>query len=151
MQVFAGFALSGFVAWVVGQGAIGRRVTVRQTWAATKGRIGALVGANLLLALAAVLGVAVVVGGPLAWFVTASRRATPGSTLAPGLLLLGGAVVAVVAVVLPRRGAPSPAERSRAVSAFQPDTRTLQVSTSITMALSATRVPLPLHSSFARS
>ncbi len=100
VQVFAGFALSGFVAWVVGQGAIGRRVTGRQTWAATKGRIGALVGANLLLALVAVLGIAVVVGGPLAWFVTASRRATPGSALAPGLLLLGGGVVAVVALLL---------------------------------------------------
>lgn len=65
-QVFASILLAGFLAQVVGQAVLGRKVSMGQTWRATRGRVPALLGAVLVTVLAALVVVAVTVGIPVA-------------------------------------------------------------------------------------
>ncbi len=64
-QVFASILLAGFLAQVIGQAVLGRKVTMGQTWRATRGRVPAMLGAVLVTLLAALVVVAVTVGIPV--------------------------------------------------------------------------------------
>ncbi len=58
--------LSAFLAWVVSRAVLGRRVDLAQTWAATRGRLPAVLGSVVVTGLVVLLLGVVVVGGPLA-------------------------------------------------------------------------------------
>jgi hypothetical protein len=79
-------ALTGFLAYVIGQAVIGRKVGIGETWDGTKGRLLAIAGAVLITVLGAFLIIAVLIGLPVAWLV-AIGRAEAGPIL---LLVLGG-------------------------------------------------------------
>lgn len=64
-QLFSTILLAGFLAQVIGQAVLGRKVTMGQTWRATRGRVLPLAGA-VVVTLLATLGVAAVsVGIPV--------------------------------------------------------------------------------------
>lgn len=63
-QVFSAILLAGFLAQVVGQAVLGRKVTMGETWRATRGRVPAMVGAVLVTLLVSLLILAVAVGVP---------------------------------------------------------------------------------------
>lgn len=63
-QVFSAILLAGFLAQVVGQAVLGRKVTMGETWRATRGRVPAMVGAVLVTLVVALLVLVVSVGVP---------------------------------------------------------------------------------------
>ncbi|MFQ6171938.1 hypothetical protein ACK8HX_10050 [Oryzobacter sp. R7] len=64
-------ALTGFLAYVVGQAVLGRKVSIGETWDGTKRRLPALLGAVLVVVLGSVVVLAVLVGPGVALFVQA--------------------------------------------------------------------------------
>lgn len=83
-------ALTGFLTYVIGQAVLGRKVGIGETWDGTKRRLPAIAGAVVVTVVGALLILAVVLGGPIAWLVVAG--AEPG----PIVLL----VLAVFAAIL---------------------------------------------------
>jgi hypothetical protein len=81
-------ALTGFLTYVIGQAVLGRKVGIGETWDGTKHRLLAVAGAVLLTVVGALLILAVLLGGPIAWLISIGS-AEPGPIL---LLLLGGFV-----------------------------------------------------------
>jgi hypothetical protein len=79
-------ALTGFLAYVIGQAVIGRKVGIGETWDGTKHRLLAIAGAVLVTVVGALLILAVLIGLPVAWLV-AIGHAEAGPIL---LLVLGG-------------------------------------------------------------
>lgn len=67
----SGVALTGFLAYVVGQAVLGRKVSVGETWDGTKRRLPALLGAVLIVVLGSLVLLAVLVGPGVALFVQA--------------------------------------------------------------------------------
>jgi hypothetical protein len=70
-SALSSIALTGFLAYVVGQAVLGRKVSIGETWDGTKHRLPALLGAVLLLVLGSVLVLVVLVGPGVALFVQA--------------------------------------------------------------------------------
>lgn len=114
-------ALTGFLAYVIGQAVLGRKVGIGETWDGTKGRLPALLGATLLTLVALVVVLAVLVGPGIALFVQAGGF--DGVALAVTLLGTLGAVLLYVflwvrlgftsaLIVLENRGAFSAFARS---------------------------------------
>ncbi len=64
-------ALTGFLAYVIGQAVLGRKVGIGETWDGTKRRLPALLGATLVTLVALVLVLLVLVGPGIALFVQA--------------------------------------------------------------------------------
>ena len=85
-------ALTGFLAYVIGQAVIGRKVGIGETWDGTKGRLLAIAGAVLVTVVGALLIIAVLIGLPVAWLV-AIGHAEAGPIL---LLVLGGLATVLV-------------------------------------------------------
>ena len=86
-------ALTGFLAYVIGQAVLGRKVGIGETWEGTRRRLPAVAGAVLLTVLGALLVLAVVLGPPIAWLVVAGAGAGP-------IFLMVLAVVGAVLVYL---------------------------------------------------
>jgi hypothetical protein len=84
-------ALTGFLAYVIGQAVIGRKVGIGETWDGTKRRLPAIAGAVVVTFVGALLLIAVVLGLPLAWLV-----AVGGAEAGPILLLVLGALALVL-------------------------------------------------------
>jgi len=84
-------ALTGFLAYVIGQAVIGRKVGIGETWDGTKGRLLAIAGAVLVTMVGAVLIIGVLIGLPAAWLL-ALGSAEPG----PILLLVLGVIASVL-------------------------------------------------------
>ncbi|HYN66170.1 MAG TPA: hypothetical protein VES93_04725 [Ornithinibacter sp.] len=76
-SIVSSIALTGFLAYVIGQAVIGRKVTIGETWDGTKHRLLAIAGAVLVTSLGALLLVAVLIGPPVAWLI-AVGEAAPG-------------------------------------------------------------------------
>ncbi|GAA5158219.1 glycerophosphoryl diester phosphodiesterase membrane domain-containing protein [Ornithinimicrobium tianjinense] len=125
----ASIALAGMIVHVVGEAVLGDRVTLGQTWAAVRGRIPALLGAVLLIALVFVAATVALVVAVASLFVAID--AASGGVLAAlvvALVLVGlGAVVLVcwlsakvslttAAVVLEKAGPWSALRRSWALT-----------------------------------
>ncbi|MFL6079727.1 MAG: hypothetical protein ACJ714_07350 [Ornithinibacter sp.] len=91
---FSTIALTGFLAYVIGQAVLGRKVGIGETWDGTKRRLPALIGAVLLTLLGALLIVVVLFGPPIAWLVAA------GDSLAGPIVLLVLAALASVPLYL---------------------------------------------------
>jgi hypothetical protein len=92
--------LTGFVAWVVGQAVLGRRVSASQTWEATRSRLPQVIGASvvtMLVVLAVVGGVLVL---PVLLVADAVRSSTGGSDLAVVVLLVAVAVLLAVGLAV---------------------------------------------------
>jgi len=70
-------ALTGFLAYVVGQAVLGRKVGIGETWDGTKRRLPALAGALVVTVVGALVVLAVVLGLPIAWLVAAGAQAGP--------------------------------------------------------------------------
>jgi hypothetical protein len=89
--------LTGFVAFVISQAVMGRKVTAGQTWDGTRGRLLPLVGATVVTSLAVLLALAAVLVLPVV-AVVAAANASDDSGLVGAILLV--AVAALVAVLL---------------------------------------------------
>ena len=85
-------ALTGFLTYVIGQAVLGRKVGIGETWDGTKRRLPAVAGAVVVSVVGALVVLAVLLGGPIAWLV-ALGRAEAGPIL---LLVLAGLVSVVV-------------------------------------------------------
>lgn len=91
--------LTGFVAFVVSQAVMGRKVTAGQTWEGTRGRLLPLVGATVVTGLAITLALAVVLILPVLALVAAAT-ANDDSGLVGAILLVVGATLVAVLLVL---------------------------------------------------
>ncbi len=91
--------LAGFLAYVIGQAVLGRKVTAGETWRATIRRIWALLGATLLTLLIYVLVVGLVLAVPVGLLVAGGFASNDG-TIAAGVVLLLLAIVLLIVVML---------------------------------------------------
>ena len=91
-SVVSSIALTGFLAYVIGQAVIGRKVGIGETWDGTKRRLPAIAGAVALTIIGALLILGVLIGLPVAWLV-AVGEAEAGPIL---LLVLGVLASALV-------------------------------------------------------
>ncbi len=88
--------LTGFVAFVVSQAVMGRKVTAGQTWEGTRGRILALVGATIVTSLAILLALAVVLGLPILALVAATSTGTDSGLAGAVVLTVFAALVSIL-------------------------------------------------------
>ena len=91
--------LTGFVAFVISQAVMGRKVTAGQTWEGTRGRLFPLVGATIVTGLAITLALAAVLVLPVMALVAAAT-ANDDSGLVGAILLVVGATLVAVLLVL---------------------------------------------------
>lgn len=96
---FAVFLMSAFTAHVIGEGVLGRKTSLAQTWQSTKGRLWAVVGSAVLIMLLVGLTALLCLGGPLALLVYGAAQ-QDDTSLALGVLLLLGGILAVIAGAL---------------------------------------------------
>ena len=75
--VVSSVALTGFLAYVIGQAVLGRKVGIGETWDGTKRRLPAVAGAVLVTIVGALVVLGVVLGPPIAWLVVAGAEAGP--------------------------------------------------------------------------
>jgi hypothetical protein len=96
--------LTGFVAFVISQAVMGRKVTAGQTWEGTRGRLLPLVGATIVTGLAIMLALALVLVLPVMAVVGAATAAND-SGLVPAILLavLAGLVAILLVLFLSTR------------------------------------------------
>ncbi len=98
-QSFSAILLAGFLAQVVGQAVLGRKVSMGEVWRATRGRVLAMVGAVLVTALAFVLVLLVTAGIPIGLIVYSYEAG--GDSVGLTVLLVFVAILAtVVALIL---------------------------------------------------
>lgn len=91
VTLVAGSLLSGVLAAIVGQGALGRPMSLGQAWEATRARFWRLLGATLLILL---IGLGIVVVGTLPGLLIALAAEGPGF----GLAALGGFAASLFAI-----------------------------------------------------
>ncbi len=84
-------ALTGFLAYVIGQAVLGRKVGIGETWDGTRRRLPAVAGAVLVTTIGALLLLLLLFGPPVAWLIAAGEPLA-----APVLLLILGALLAVL-------------------------------------------------------
>ncbi|TPG19153.1 hypothetical protein [Pedococcus bigeumensis] len=87
--------LTGFVAFVISQAVMGRKVTAGQTWEGTRGRLPALVGATIVTGLAITLALAAVLVLPVLALVAATTGGNDSGIAGAVVLTLGAALVAI--------------------------------------------------------
>ncbi|PKW27287.1 hypothetical protein [Phycicoccus duodecadis] len=99
-QTFSAILLAGFLAQVVAQAVLGRKVSMGQTWRATAGRVPAMVGAVLVTLVALVLVVAVTLGIPVG--VVAYAESAGGGSIGLYVLLfaVGGLLLLAAGIYL---------------------------------------------------
>jgi hypothetical protein len=85
-------ALAGFLAYVIGQAVLGRKVSAGETWNGTVRRLPALAGAVLLLVFGSLVLFAGLLAGPIAVLATSDNQ----EPVLAILLLVGALVVAVL-------------------------------------------------------
>jgi hypothetical protein len=91
--------LTGFVAFVISQAVMGRKVTAGQTWEGTRGRLLALVGATIVTSLAILLALAAVIVLPVLALVAAASSGNDSGLAGAVVLALVAALVAVLLVL----------------------------------------------------
>jgi hypothetical protein len=89
-SLLASIALTGFLAYVIGQAVLGRKVGIGETWDGTRHRLPALSGAVLLTLIGAIAVTAAILGGPIV------LAASQGFTPLTGILLVLAVLVLVV-------------------------------------------------------
>ena len=152
--------LTGFLAFVVGQAVMGRRVTAGQTWEGTRNRLLVLVGATFVTGLIMLLAVVVVVAGPALLVYGAMRSGDEGSLVATILLAVAAVLVAAaltlflstrlafvgVCVVLERAGLRAALARSWRLTAGRQFWRVLGIRllTSVVVGVAAQVLSVPI-------
>lgn len=96
---FSTILLAGFLAYVVGQAVLGRKVSAAETWRGTFPRIWALLGATLLTSLVFIGTLAAIVVIPVVLLVAADRAGSDGMMVAAVLTLILGLVLGLVAML----------------------------------------------------
>ncbi len=92
---FATIILTGFIAYVVGQGVLGRKVSAGETWDGTKGRLLAVVGGSLLTGFIQLVVLLALLAIPIVMLVLASNGdASLAVAIVLFVVLLLAAVVA---------------------------------------------------------
>ena len=152
--VLASIALTGFLAYVIGQAVLGRKVGMGETWDGTKRRLPALTGAVLLTIVGALVVIAAILGGPIALLVSRGFTPLTGILLAiAGLLLIVAYLVlwtrtafVTAVIVLEGRGALNAFARSWRLTAGTPFWRILGIRllTSVLVGTVAQVVVLPI-------
>ncbi|HET6968925.1 MAG TPA: hypothetical protein VFI44_11630 [Ornithinibacter sp.] len=153
-SVVSSIALTGFLAYVIGQAVLGRKVGINETWDGTKRRLPAVAGAVLVTIVGALLVLGVVLGPPIAWLVVA------GAEAGPILLMLVAVFVAIAAylflwtrlafvtalIVLEGRGVWSAFARSWVLTSGSPFWRILGIRflTALVVGFAANVVTLPI-------
>jgi len=87
-SLLASIALTGFLAYVIGQAVLGRKVGIGETWDGTKRRLPALAGAVLLTVVGAVAVTAAILGLPVALAVSQGFNGLTVMLLVLAVLLL---------------------------------------------------------------
>lgn len=96
---FSTILLTGFLAYVIGQAVLGRKVSVGETWRGTTRRIWSLIGATLLTVLVYVIAIGAIVAIPVILLVAGGTSGNDGTVAAGvGLLVLAG-LFAIVAML----------------------------------------------------
>jgi hypothetical protein len=147
-------ALTGFLAYVIGQAVLGRKVGIGETWDGTKRRLPAVAGAVLVTIVGAVVGLGMVLGLPIAWLVVA------GAEVGPILLTVLAVLASVVlylflwtrlafvtaVIVLEGRGVWSAFARSWRLTSGTPFWRILgiRILTAIIVGVASNLVTLPI-------
>ncbi len=152
---FATIALTGFLAYVIGQAVLGRKVGIGETWDGTKRRLPALLGAVALTFLGSLLIILVLFGPPVAWLLAAGdAQPAPIALLVLAVLVTIplylflwtrlGFVTAVI--VLEERGVFSAFARSWRLTSGMPFWRILGIRllTSLIVGVAAYIITLPL-------
>lgn len=153
-SVVSSIALTGFLAYVIGQAVLGRKVGINETWDGTKRRLPAVAGAVLVTIVGALLVLGVVLGPPIAWLVVA------GAEAGPILLMLVAVFVAIAAylflwtrlafvtalIVLEGRGVWAAFARSWVLTSGSPFWRILGIRflTALVVGFAANVVTLPI-------
>ncbi len=148
-------ALTGFLAYVIGQAVLGRKVGIGETWDGTKRRLPAVAGAVLLTILGSLLLILVLFGPPIAWLVAAGD-----AQAAPIVLLVLAALASVplylflwtrlgfvtAVIVLEQRGVFSGFARSWRLTSGMPFWRILGIRllTSLLVGVAAALITFPL-------
>jgi hypothetical protein len=91
--------LTGFVAFVVSQAVMGRKVTAGQTWEGTRRRLLPLVGATIVTGLAIALALAAVLVLPVVALIGAATAANDSGVVGAVLLTLAAVLVAIALVL----------------------------------------------------
>ena len=147
-------ALTGFLAYVIGQAVLGRKVGIGETWDGTKRRLPAVAGAVLVTIVGAIVGLGMVLGLPIAWLVVA------GAEVGPILLTVLAVLASVVlylflwtrlafvtaVIVLEGRGVWSAFARSWRLTSGTPFWRILgiRILTAIIVGVASNLVTLPI-------
>ena len=87
-----------FMAHVIGQGVVGRKTSLAETWAGTRGRLLPVVGSALLLGLLVLATVALCLGGPVALLVAAASGGD-GAVAGGVVALVVGGLASVLLVI----------------------------------------------------
>ncbi|CAN7346783.1 hypothetical protein [Knoellia sp. LjRoot47] len=96
---FSAILLAGFLAYVIGQAVLGRKVTAGETWRGTISRIWALAGATVLTSLAIIGTLALIMAIPLVLLIGGGTSGSDGTIAAGFGLLLLALVLAVPATL----------------------------------------------------
>lgn len=91
--------LTGFVAFVISQAVMGRKVTAGQTWDGTRSRLPALVGATIVTSLIILLSTAAVLVLPVIALVAAASSTDDTGLVGAILLTVAACLVAVLLVL----------------------------------------------------
>lgn len=98
---FSTILLAGFLAYVIGQAVLGRKVSASETWRGTVRRIWALIGATFLTLLIFLVTAGVLLGVPIGLLVAGGTAGNDGTIAAGiGLLVLAGLLLIVAMLFL---------------------------------------------------
>jgi hypothetical protein len=154
-SLISSIALTGFLAYVIGQAVLGRKVGIGETWDGTKRRLPAIAGAVLLTLVGAVVLLGVLLAPPIAWLLAEGEVSA-----APLVLLLVAVLVAVLlylwlwtrfafvtaVIVLEGRGVTAAFARSWRLTAGAPFWRILGIRllTTVLVGVAAQLVTVPI-------
>lgn len=139
---FAVLLMTAFMAQVIGQGVIGRKTSLGETWAATKGRLLQVIGSSLLLGVLLLSVLLLCLGAPVGLIIAAVGNNSGDGSVAGGVVgLLVGLLLSLVlviflsirfgfsasAIVLERLGVIAGMRRSWRLTAGQPFWRILGI------------------------
>ncbi|MFC7491509.1 MULTISPECIES: hypothetical protein [unclassified Knoellia] len=96
---FSTILLAGFLAYVIGQAVLGRKVSAAETWRGTSRRIGALIGATLLTSAIFIGTMAAIVAIPIILLVAGGTAGNDGTVVAGVGLLVLAVLLAIVATL----------------------------------------------------
>lgn len=96
---FSSILLTGFIAYVIGQAVLGRKVSAGETWRGTIRRVWALIGATVVTMFAYLATLGIILGIPIALLVAGATSGNDGTVAAGVGLLILALFLTVVAMI----------------------------------------------------